>query len=148
MLIVDRSGYISLAGRFLLASIFLLSAANKIMNPQATQQFMAEHGMSATGFFLVGAILLELTGGLSLLFGFWTRIGAMLLTFFMIPTTLIFHTNFNDPTQVIMFLKNLAMMGGLLYVYVYGPGLISVDARQMEVEPAVIVERDRYRRTG
>jgi putative oxidoreductase len=48
---------------------------------------------------------------------------------FMIPTTLIFHTNFTDQNQLIHFLKNVAMMGGLLYVAVFGPGTISLDAR-------------------
>jgi putative oxidoreductase len=149
MLYLDSPGYISLSGRILLSAIFLLSGINKFLNPQATQQYMADHGMGATGFFLICAMLIEVGAGLSLAFGFWTRTAALLLTLFMIPTTLIFHTNFEDPMQIIQFLKNVAMTGGLLYVYAYGPGPISVDARLAFPEPdETLEERESYRRTG
>jgi putative oxidoreductase len=55
----------------------------------------------------------------------------------MIPTTLIFHTNFSDPNQMIHFLKNLSMMGGLLYVATYGAGRISIDAHEERTEEMV-----------
>jgi putative oxidoreductase len=57
------------------------------------------------------------------------RVGAAALILFMIPTTLIVHTNLGDQNQLVHFLKNLAMMGGLLYVAAYGPGPLSVDRR-------------------
>ena len=120
--------YAPLIGRLLLAAIFLMSGFNKIMSPEATQQYMAAHGMPATGLFLVGAIVVEVGAGLALLLGLWTRLAATALFLFMIPTTLIFHTNFADPNQMIHFLKNLAMMGGLVYVAAYGAGQISLDA--------------------
>ena len=131
--------YLPLFGRILLASIFLMSGFNKIMNPEATQQYMIAMGMTwATTFFYLGAIALEVGGGLSLLLGFWTRLGAWALVLFMIPTTLIFHTNFGDPNQMIHFLKNLAMTGGLLYIAAYGPGPISLDGRRTgPIEPTL-----------
>ena len=120
----------SLVGRILLATIFLMSGFNKIMDPQGTQQYMTAMGMTtATFLFYLGAVVIEVGGGLSLLLGYWARIGAAALFLFMIPTTLIFHTNFADQNQMIHFLKNIAMMGGLLYVMAYGPGRISLDAR-------------------
>lgn len=119
-----------LLGRIMLGAIFLISGINKIVNPEATQQYMASMGMSATEIFLIGAILVEIGAGVSLLLGFWTQIGSAILFLFMIPTTLIFHTDFSSQTQVIMFLKNIAMMGGLLYIYVCGPGRFSVDMYQ------------------
>lgn len=121
--------YLPLAGRIFLAAIFVMSGIGKIANPQGTQQFMAAFRMPATGFFLAGAIVLELAGAASLLLGYWTRAGAVLLLIFMVPATLIFHTNFADQIQVIMFMKNLAMMGGLLYVLAFGAGAVSLDAR-------------------
>lgn len=115
--------YASLLGRILMAAIFVMSGLGKIANPQGTQQYMAAMGMPMTGFFLIGAIFLELVGAISLVLGYWTRAGAVLLIIFMIPATLIFHTNFSDQVQVIMFVKNLAMTGGLLTVLAFGPGL-------------------------
>jgi putative oxidoreductase len=122
-------GYIALLGRIFLVLIFVLSGFNKISNPQATQQYMGAMGMPMTGLFLIGAIFLELVGAASLLLGYWTRLGATMLIIFMIPTTLIFHTNFSDPVQFIMFMKNLSMTGGLLVVLALGPGKLSLDGR-------------------
>ncbi len=120
-------GYIALLGRILLVLIFVMSGLSKISNPQATQQYMAAMGMPMPGLFLIGAIFLELVGAASLLLGYWTRLGATMLIIFMIPTTLIFHTNFSDQVQLIMFMKNLSMIGGLLVVLAFGPGKLSVD---------------------
>lgn len=120
-------GYIALLGRIFLVLIFVMSGLSKISNPQATQQYMEAMGMPMTGLFLIGAIFLELVGVASLLLGYWTRLGATMLIIFMIPTTLIFHTNFSDPVQLIMFMKNLSMIGGLLVVLAFGPGKLSVD---------------------
>ena len=122
--------YTMLIGRILLGAIFLISGIGKIADPQGTQQYMQAMGMTwATTLFYVGAIVIEVGGGLSLLLGYWTRAGALALMLFMIPTTLIFHTNFGDQNQMIHFLKNLAMFGGLFYVAAYGAGPLSLDAR-------------------
>jgi putative oxidoreductase len=129
MLLYDHP-YSTLIGRILLGAIFLLSGINKIADPAGTQGYMAAMGMTwATMLFYVGAVILEIGGGLSICLGYWTRVGAALLIGFMIPTTLIFHTNFSDPNQMIHFMKNLAMTGGLLYLVSYGPGPLSLDPR-------------------
>ena len=129
MMIHDHP-YSTLVGRILLGAIFFLSGINKISDPAGTQGYMAATGMTwATTFFYLGAVLIEVCGGLSLWLGYWTRAGAALLIGFMIPTTLIFHTNFADPNQMIHFMKNLAMTGGLLYLATYGPGPVSLDRR-------------------
>ena len=125
---IDPS-YISLIGRLLLGIIFVMSGFQKVADPGGTQVFMQSMGITwATTMFYLGAIVIELVGGASLVLGLWSRFGAVLLVLFMIPTTLIFHANFGDPNQAIHFMKNLAMIGGLLYVYVYGPGERSMDA--------------------
>jgi len=74
-------------------------------------------------------VVFEVAGGLSILFGFKARWGALALFMFLIPATLIFHTDFSDPNQIGIFLKNLAIMGGLLMVASSGPGSLSMDRR-------------------
>lgn len=122
------SPYSSLIGRILLGFLFLMSGVNKIANPQGTQQYMVSMGMTwMTALFYVGAIAVEIGGALSLLLGYRARAGAWLLFLFMIPTTLIFHTHFADQNQMIHFLKNVSIMGGLLYVAAFGAGRLSMD---------------------
>ena len=121
-------------GRILLALIFVMSGFSKITGFEGTAGFMASKGMPLVTLFLIGAIVLEIGGGLSLIAGFKARWGALALIVFTIPATLIFH-NFwaleggEAFTQQIMFMKNLAMMGGLLMVMAFGAGPLSVDAR-------------------
>jgi putative oxidoreductase len=123
------SAYLTLIGRVLLGLIFLVSGINKIADPQGTQQYMTMMGMTwMTTLFYVGAVAVELAGSISLLLGYRAKAGGWLLFLFLIPTTVIFHTNFADPNQTIHFLKNVSMMGGLLYVARYGAGSYSMDA--------------------
>lgn len=119
--------YVPLIGRILLGLIFVMSGISKISGFEGTQQHMASQGMPMTGFFLVSAIAVEVLGGLSVILGYQARWGAAALFAFLIPATLIFHTNFGDQTQMIMFLKNLSIMGGLLFVVAYGAGPLSLS---------------------
>ncbi|MBE9045140.1 DoxX family protein [Pleurocapsales cyanobacterium LEGE 10410] len=114
--------YLSLLARIFLSAIFIWSGINKIMHPIATQENMSAHGMPLTSVFLAGAIALEILGGLSVLLGIKTRWGAAMLIIFLIPATLIFHTDFATELEQAMFLKNLAMLGGLLMLIQYGGG--------------------------
>ena len=118
--------YVPLIGRILLGLIFVMSGINKMSGFEGTQQYMASQGMPMTSFFLVGAIAVEIFGGLSVILGVKARWGAAALFAFLIPATLIFHTNFGNQTQMIMFLKNLSIMGGLLFVITYGAGPLSL----------------------
>ena len=120
------SNLLSLAARVLLSALFLMSGINKILNPADTQQYMASYGMPLTGLLLMGAIALELAGGLSVLLGYKARWGAIALIIFLIPATLIFHTNFADQMQTIQFMKNLAILGGLLMIIQSGSGDIAI----------------------
>lgn len=132
-----NSPYLTLIGRILLGLIFLMSAINKIADPQGTQQYMTMMGMTwMTTLFYLGAVVFELAGSLSLLLGYRAKVGGWLLLLFMVPTTLIFHTNFADQNQMIHFLKNLSIMGGLLYVARYGAGRYSIDAGMDRAEVA------------
>lgn len=120
---------IPLIARILLAAIFFRSGLGKLLDPAGTQQFMAGAGIPLTPLFLAGAIVSELGGALSVLLGYKARWGAIALIIFLIPATLIFHTNFADSMQINQFLKNLAIIGGLLMVTYSGPGPISLDER-------------------
>ena len=111
-----------LIARILLVAIFLWSGVNKILHPAETQAYMAAFGMPLTWFFLPAAIALEFLGGLSVLLGIYPRLGAAALAFFTLITAFIFHSNFSDPVEQIMFMKNLTMVGGLLLVVQYGVG--------------------------
>ncbi len=117
-----------LIGRILLVLIFLLSGIEKIENFGGIAQFMASHGMPYTNFFLVGAIFFELVGSITVILGYFARFGALLLLIFLIPTTLIFHNNFADQTQWIMFVKNVSMFGGCLILLASGAGRFSLDS--------------------
>ena len=114
--------YLSLLSRIFLSALFLWSGTNKILNPISTQENMSAHGMPLTLFFLVGAIALEIFGGLSVLLGIKTKWGAAMLIIFLVPATLIFHTDFSMEIEQAMFFKNLAMLGGLIMLTQYGGG--------------------------
>lgn len=116
-----------LLGRILLALIFIMAGVGKIMDPVGTQAYMASVGMHPTLSLMIGAIIVEIGGGLSLILGCKARLGASALFLFLIPTTLLFHINFADKMQMILFLKNLGIMGGLLMVASFGPGPFSLD---------------------
>jgi putative oxidoreductase len=126
-------GYVELGGRILISAIFLMSGVGKIMDWSGTAQSMENKGMVAVPLFLAGAIALELGGGLAILLGYWTRAAAVALIVFLVPTTLIFH-NFwalDGPQQrmeLINFMKNLAILGGLLKFAADGAGRVSLDA--------------------
>jgi len=116
-----------LVGRILLVIIFLKSGVGKIENFAGTAQFMAKAGMPYTSFFLLGAIFFEVVGSITVILGFLSRMGTTLLLVFLIPTTLIFHGNVADHGQMIQFMKNVSMFGGLLVLLAVGPGQLSLD---------------------
>ncbi len=119
-----------LASRILLSGIFLYSGTSKLFAFAQTQAYMAGKGMHMTGLFLVLAILFEICGGLSVLFGYLPRLGALALILFLVPTTIVFHRDFSAVGQSVQFAKNLAIMGGLLAIVAAGGGEFSLRARQ------------------
>jgi len=118
-----------LIGRILLVLIFLQSGIVKIQDFGGTAQNMASHGITPyTNFFLVGAIFFELVGSATVILGYFTRFGALLLLIFLIPTTLFFHNIFVDPKMTIPFMKNVSMFGGCLILLASGAGRFSLDS--------------------
>lgn len=124
-----------LAGRGLVSAIFLMSALGKLGNFTGTAAMMATKGFPAASAFLAAAIAVEIGGGLSVLTGYKARWGAAALFAFLIPTTLIFHnfwayTGADLEAQMIHFLKNVSIMGGLLTTVSFGSGALSLDSRR------------------
>jgi putative oxidoreductase len=122
-----------LAGRILLALIFLLAGIGKLVDWSATERMMTDHGMIGVSFLLPAAAFLEISGGLALLAGWATRPAAFALFLFLIPTTLIFHNfwaydGLAQQNQMQNFMKNLAIMGGLLELAAAGAGAYAIDA--------------------
>jgi putative oxidoreductase len=127
---LDRFG--PLIGRCLLGLIFIVAGWGKIMAYSGTAGYMASKGMPLVPLLLPLTILLELGCGLMLVLGWHARWAALAFFLFIIPTTLIFHNFWAVPhaqvqNQMNNFLKNIAIMGGMLYVIVYGSGPVSAS---------------------
>ena len=123
----DYRSYALPVGRVLIALIFVLSGFGKFADPASAQGYMAAFGLPS--ILLWPAAAMELIAGILLIIGYQTRIAALLLAGFSLLSGLIFHTDFADQTQMIMFMKNLAIAGGLLFLVGHGAGRMSVDER-------------------
>lgn len=124
----------ALAARTLLALIFIVSGFGKITGFSGTAGYMASQGIPFAEVALVGAITVELVGGLMLLAGFKARWAALAIFLFIIPTTVMFHnpaglSGQDAQNQMIHLMKNLSIMGGMLMVAAYGPGAWSLDRK-------------------
>ena len=118
-----------LTGRVLMSAIFIMAGLNKLGAGYAgTQGYM--ESMGVPGALLPLVILLEIGGGLAVLIGWQTRIAAFLLAGFSLVSALIFHASFADQMQSILFMKNLAMAGGFLFLVAGETHIWSVDARR------------------
>lgn len=114
--------------RVLMALIFVLSGLSKIGATDATLGYM--EAMGVPGILLWPTIIFEIVAGLLIIVGYQTRISAFLLAGFCLVSAVVFHHQFADQIQMIMFLKNLAMAGGFLLLSSVGPGMISLDAKK------------------
>ena len=126
---MNATRYIPLAGRLLIGLPFALSGFGKLAAAGATRQMIAAAGLPFPVLALAVAIAVELGGGLALVAGFRTRFVAAALAVFSIVTALSFHANFADQNQMIHFLKNVMIAGGLLQIVAFGAGALSVDNR-------------------
>ena len=115
------------AGRFLLALLFLLSGFGKLAAYGATAAYMSATGVP--GALLPAVIATEVLGSLAIVLGWKTRVAAFLLAGFSLLTAVAFHNNLADQTQMIMFFKNLSIAGGFLLLVVNGAGPLSLDLR-------------------
>lgn len=133
-------GISSLVGRIMIATIFLMSAVgNKIPNFDKVTDYMAAEGVPMPQLMLAGAIAFLIAGSLSVIAGYRTRTGASLLLIFLILATYFFHDFWTfegegQQQQMIQFMKNLSLMGTMVFLIANGPGKLSVDMRQHSEE--------------
>ena len=116
----------TLAGRILLAFLFIMAGYGKIGGYAGTQAYM--EAMGVPGALLPLVIATELGGGLLILLGLGTRLAAVALAGFSILAAVLFHFKPDDPMQMIMLMKNFAIAGGLLFLVAQGAGRLSLDA--------------------
>ena len=113
-------GFLQFIGRFCIAVIFIAAGIGKIFSWDQTIDYMRAHDMQMPELLIIGAIIVEVLGGFALAFGIRPKIAATILTLYLIPVTYIFHAFWMieapamKEAQMIEFLKNLAIFGGLL----------------------------------
>jgi len=115
------------AGRILISLMFVTSGFSKISGYTATQGYM--EAMGVPGALLPLVIAVEVLGGLTVMLGWHTRIAAFLLAGFSLLSALLFHANFGDQMQMIMFMKNISIAGGFLMIVALGGGAYALDNR-------------------
>jgi putative oxidoreductase len=114
--------------RLFLGQIFLLSGIFKISGYEGTQGYM--DAMGVPGMLLPLVILFEIGGGLAIITGWQTKPASIALAAFTVAAAAIFHNNFSDQMQVIMFMKNIAIAGGFILLAIHGAGGYSLDSRR------------------
>ena len=110
---------LDLISRIFISSVFLFSAANKILQYEATVQFM--EGFNIPGILLIPTIIFEIILPILIIIGYQTRFAAGMLALFCLATGLIFHLDLSNQMQIIALLKNLGLAGGLIFLVINGP---------------------------
>ena len=116
---------IEIIGRIFLSAVFLIAGVNKIFNYEGTTTYMESFGVP--DFLYFPAIILEILFPLLILVGYQTKISALIMAIFSISLAIIFHTDFSNQMQVMSFLKNFAIAGGFIIIFVNGPSQWSID---------------------
>ena len=112
------ANFIDFIGRLFISSVFLFSGYNKIMNFDATVNWM--EGFGVPGFLLWPTIILEILLPIFIIIGYQIRISAIALALFSVATGIIFHSDFTNQMQIIAFLKNLGLAGGFIFIAIHG----------------------------
>lgn len=128
---MSQTNLFAAVGRLLLAILFIFSGLGKLVAPEATQGYIAAVGLPLPMLSYLLAIVVEVVGGLLLLVGYQTRIASLALAAFTLAAAVLFHNNFADQNQMIHFMKNISIIGGLLQVAAFGAGALSIDARRL-----------------
>ena len=119
------SNLIDFSARILISVLFLISAYNKIFNIESSMNWMSGYGVP--GILIYPTILLEILLPVMIIIGYKVRIAAGLLSIFCLLTAFIFHFDFADQIQLILFLKNIGLAGGFLFIVVNGTKEWSLD---------------------
>ena len=121
--------FVPLIGRLLMGTIFLASGLSKLAAPAAALGYIQSAGLPLPQAALAVAVIVEVGGSILLIAGYRARSIAIVLALFSVFTAFAFHTAFADQDQMIHFLKNVAIAGGLLQVAAFGAGDVSFDSR-------------------
>jgi putative oxidoreductase len=135
--IMDSTRYFSFVGRLLIGLPFAMGGLSKLAAYGPTTAMIAAAGLPVPPLAFATAVALELGGGLLLIAGYQVRPVATALAVFCFVTAFSFHSNFADQNQMINFLKNVMMAGGLLQIVAFGAGAISLDSRLSRARVAV-----------
>ena len=112
-------------GRVLLSTLFLVEGIGKISMQEDVVMYMEDYGVP--GILFLPTIILEILFPLLLITGYRTKWVASVMALFTFTVAIIFHTDFSEGIQMILFLKDIAIAGGFMIIIVYGPGKISLD---------------------
>ena len=118
-------------GRILISSLFLISAYNKLFSIDGTMGWMEGYGVP--GLLIYPTIVLEIILPLFVIVGYKARISSALLAIFCILTAFIFHFDFSEQIQLILFLKNISLAGGFLFIVANGTKDWSIDRKKKYV---------------
>ena len=118
---------LDLVARILISALFLLNGVFKISNYDGTVGWM--EGFGIPGILIIPAIILEIVGPILIILGYKAKIAAGFLSLFCITTAFIFHNDFSDQMQLGSFLKNIALAGGFLFIFINGTKDFSLDKK-------------------
>ena len=116
---------LELIGRIFISLIFLIAGVGKIFNYEGTIGYM--ESFSVPGYLITPAIIIEILFPILIIIGYRTKLSAIILSLFAILLAIIFHNDFSNQMQLMSFLKNLAIAGGFMIIFVYGSNKISLD---------------------
>jgi putative oxidoreductase len=127
---MSATRYLPFAGRLMIGLPFAMSGLSKLGAYSATIGMISAVGLPVPPLAFAVSVAIELGGGLLLIAGYRARYVAAALALFSLATALSFHSNFADQNQMIHFLKNVMMAGGLLQIAAFGAGALSIDNRR------------------
>ena len=116
---------VELVGRILLSALFLIEGIGKISMQEDVVMYMENYGIP--GILFIPAVILEILFPLLLIVGYKTKLAAFVMALFTFTVAIIFHTDFSKGMEMVFFLKDLAIAGGFLMIFVYGANKISLD---------------------
>jgi len=116
---------VELVGRIFLSAIFLLAGVGKIFNYESTIEYM--ESFNVPGYLITPAIIIEILFPILIIIGYRTKLSAIILSLFSILLAIIFHNDLSNQMQLMSFLKNFAIAGGFMIIFVYGSNKISLD---------------------
>ena len=123
--------FIDFIGRVFISSVFLLSGYNKIINFDATVNWM--EGFGIPGLLLWPTIILEILLPICIIIGYQIKLSAIALALFSVATAIIFHSDFSNQMQIIAFLKNLGLAGGFMFIAIHGTKDWALDKKKKYV---------------